>query len=115
MSKVVSLEKKKGLTDITPAGGFYELCSTCDNTTVCVYREAQSGAVLQCEEYSQIASSVDSLSQDQALRFSQRREPVNIETIDRLALKGLCINCEEKGSCTFSRPDEDIWHCEEYL
>ena len=29
-------------------------------------------------------------------------------------LKGLCMDCENRKSCTFPRPASGVWHCEEY-
>ena len=27
---------------------------------------------------------------------------------------GLCMNCEERKSCTFPKTHGGVWHCEEY-
>ncbi len=27
---------------------------------------------------------------------------------------GLCMNCENRFSCTFPVPEGGVWHCEEY-
>ena len=29
-------------------------------------------------------------------------------------LKGLCVNCEHRLTCTYRRPIGGVWHCEEY-
>jgi hypothetical protein len=29
-------------------------------------------------------------------------------------LKGLCATCESFPTCAWTKPDEGIWHCEEY-
>jgi (2Fe-2S) ferredoxin len=29
-------------------------------------------------------------------------------------VKGICINCENRHTCKFIRPDGGVWHCEEY-
>jgi len=29
-------------------------------------------------------------------------------------IKGLCINCENRHTCEFTKPNGGIWHCEEY-
>jgi hypothetical protein len=32
----------------------------------------------------------------------------------RADLKGLCVNCELRDECMFTKPEEGVWHCEEY-
>jgi NADH-quinone oxidoreductase subunit E len=29
-------------------------------------------------------------------------------------IKGLCVNCENRHTCEFMKPDGGVWHCEEY-
>lgn len=29
-------------------------------------------------------------------------------------IKGLCINCENRNTCKYIKPDGGVWHCEEY-
>jgi hypothetical protein len=29
-------------------------------------------------------------------------------------VKGLCINCENRHTCEFIKPNGGVWHCEEY-
>lgn len=29
-------------------------------------------------------------------------------------LEGLCVNCELRGTCIFSRSEGGVWYCEEY-
>jgi hypothetical protein len=29
-------------------------------------------------------------------------------------LKGLCINCEKRHTCSISKPKEGVWRCDEY-
>lgn len=29
-------------------------------------------------------------------------------------VKGLCVNCENRHTCEFVKPDGGVWHCEEY-
>jgi hypothetical protein len=28
--------------------------------------------------------------------------------------QGLCVNCDVRETCTFSRPEGGVWYCEEY-
>jgi len=27
---------------------------------------------------------------------------------------GLCVNCEDRETCVYPKPDGGVWHCEEY-
>jgi hypothetical protein len=29
-------------------------------------------------------------------------------------LAGLCVNCSQRFSCTYERPEGGVWHCEDY-
>jgi hypothetical protein len=44
--------------------------------------------------------------------------PTPAETVDPAdetpKLKGLCMNCEHRLTCTYERPPEGVWQCEEY-
>lgn len=28
--------------------------------------------------------------------------------------QGLCVNCDVRETCTFSKPEGGVWYCEEY-
>lgn len=29
--------------------------------------------------------------------------------------KGLCVNCANRQTCLFPKPEGGVWHCEEYV
>jgi hypothetical protein len=38
-----------------------------------------------------------------------------LAVIDRPSIhRGLCINCDVRGTCTFPKPEGGVWFCEEY-
>lgn len=39
---------------------------------------------------------------------------VNKDKKNKKPLKGLCINCEHRDTCTLPRPETGVWYCEEY-
>jgi len=86
------------------------LCSTCANESTCVYYQERGQVVLFCEEY-------DGNGAKLTIAPKKAPEPVvppvKIEKIK--IFKGLCINCEKRESCQFFKPEEGIWHCEEYV
>jgi hypothetical protein len=36
-------------------------------------------------------------------------------TEDKEVFKGLCVNCANRHTCLFPKPEGGVWHCEEYL
>ena len=83
------------------------LCSTCIHADHCALRSNPYRAVYECEEFS-IGPAAKEPSR---LRIvdppGDRVEPVD-------GLRGLCVNCEHRDSCTLPRPAGGVWHCEEY-
>jgi hypothetical protein len=48
------------------------------------------------------------------------KRPIEISTIKAVPaeprlFRGLCINCDVRHTCMFPRPEEGVWHCEEYV
>jgi hypothetical protein len=57
----------------------------------------------------------DSQPQSQAEVEEVKTSPDPIETKGLESdLKGLCVNCDNRHTCTFPKPEEGVWHCEEY-
>jgi hypothetical protein len=82
------------------------LCSTCIHTETCTFRRDVSQAVLECDEF-------DTGKTAEAVVIEAPATAVELESA--IEFKGLCVNCDIRQSCTFSKPPEGIWHCEEYV
>ena len=87
------------------------LCSTCKNAPFCTFSRDRQKPVLNCEEFE-----VDT---DPLVKNAENDDPVEIVSADAgkkdlNKFTGLCINCDNRRTCTFPKPEGGIWHCEEY-
>ena len=87
--------------EITPHAG---LCSTCNNAPSCFHR-ARRGAALYCELFDNYVA--DPTNDLPASTPAARVVASN-------GYRGLCMNCEHRGTCRHPRPEGGIWHCENY-
>ena len=80
------------------------LCLNCNHAEKCIQTSQNGRTINHCEE------------------FSSYQAPARISKTKPLAEKfamvngylGLCRNCEERATCSQSRTDGGIWHCEQY-
>ena len=88
------------------------LCSNCKNTPDCTFQKKRQKPSLYCEEF-EVATclSVNTTRKDK----SPETTSVNAEDEDSGKFIGLCINCDNRRTCAFPKPEGGIWHCEEYL
>ena len=87
---------------------YWGLCSTCREAPTCTYRKDPRQPVWECDEFEYEIPPV-SVSPPAASPFksiAQDRNP------GRHA--GLCVNCENRETCTYRKPEGGVWHCEEY-
>ncbi|RKX30529.1 MAG: hypothetical protein DRP46_05225 [Candidatus Zixiibacteriota bacterium] len=89
------------------------LCSTCNNAATCVYRAKRGFDAVYCESFNDFSAPMhaDEKRGDTVMGDSpEKTEKVS----DLRPLKGLCVNCANRDSCTLPRPESGVWHCEEY-
>ena len=48
-------------------------------------------------------------------RFQVERTSRAGQKKDGEEFKGLCVNCANRHTCLFPKPEGGVWHCEEYL
>lgn len=92
------------------------LCSTCNNVSTCFYF-ATRGPALFCELYDDHVNGAPPVSQSRLVRTpprAERRRPAATPPQKPVVLKGLCVNCEHRDTCTFPKPPGGVWRCEEY-
>ncbi len=97
------------------------LCSTCQGWAVCTYPIPDSRPVLFCEEFEGLSDNgagplvpVTLLARvAQGQTASMRYEPRPEASENPSRYKGLCRTCGTQEACTFSRPADGVWHCEE--
>ena len=85
------------------------LCVNCIKLNECSYYRRNSKPVIFCEEYECAQEIIN-----QAIASPQNDSEVE-ENMIAGRVKGLCINCERRDTCSFPKPEGGVWHCEEYL
>ena len=87
---------------------YRDLCSTCNHAEACGHRSTPDRPIFYCENFDAFvpiaprpprATTVDSRSA--GVLSAGRRQ-------------GLCVNCENRDTCTMPKPEGGVWHCEEY-
>jgi hypothetical protein len=91
------------------------ICSICSNMPTCYYF-AWRGPIFFCELFE--AEGHRPPNPAPPVRRAPRRPALArvgnpAGKIPRS--KGLCENCEHRFTCTYPRPSEGVWHCEEYM
>ena len=90
------------------------LCMTCNNAPDCVYRSQRGFDALYCEMYD--CYPVTTASSDEG----GDTEPIITSVkppskeMSQHSAKGLCSNCDNFEDCLLPKPEEGVWHCEEY-
>jgi len=90
---------------------YFGLCMSCRHASSCTFPRDPAKPAFYCEEF-EIETKVSIIPPEKAQSFS----------IDSSAAKekgstkfiGLCSDCEGRQTCTFSKSEGGVWHCEEY-
>ena len=113
MSTVKSKERKLGRATSSARAGLSRaeiaergLCSTCIHKDDCVFLSGATEPVKYCDEFDSGITTVPPKKEISAEEST--------ETGEDTELKGLCVNCENRETCTFEKPKSGVWHCEEY-
>ena len=89
------------------------LCMTCNHFQSCMHATRSKGPIWFCEEFDDSGP----MRTGPVVATAPTSPPnvANVQSIDLPSTRlGLCSNCEEHPTCTFSKPEGGIWHCEEY-
>lgn len=87
------------------------LCSTCVFYEDCTFCGSKKIPVMYCEEF----TDKEPLSRNTTVSLGQAaRAEYCAAVFEKDRLKGLCVNCGKNRSCRFEKPEEGVWHCEEY-
>jgi hypothetical protein len=87
------------------------ICTTCNHVGACTLRSNQDLPILHCEEFEcdgRLVSSGVRRSRDRAASTLDQKQ------IGASVHLGLCINCEHRDTCTFTKPEGGVWRCNEY-
>jgi hypothetical protein len=91
----------------SPSGTHVDLCSTCNHGKTCSNRGTPERPVFFCEQFEDSVP-VSAPAPAAGLPEKPRSEQ------DARQYKGLCVNCENRQSCTITKQAGGVWHCEEY-
>ncbi len=86
---------------------FTGICSTCNQAMECVQAIRAAQPILFCDMFDDRVE----VSREKAVT-KKTKEQVAPEASPQL--KGLCVNCENRETCMFPKPEGGVWHCEEY-
>lgn len=106
--------KEKPVQEIPESMG---LCTTCNEAPTCVYAKNAKSPVLFCEMFDNSTSPAEATTPSEMVAVEQVGIPQaqNAPNKGRLSnLKGLCVNCDNRETCAFTKPEDGVWHCEEY-
>lgn len=109
-SKAAENGAKPNTGMVMPAG----LCSTCNNASTCIYRARRGFDALYCDMFDDYTAPSARVSGHLGAKPIAASAKVGARKPVSNSYKGLCVNCENRESCTLPRPDEGVWHCEEY-
>lgn len=85
------------------------VCSACKHDRDCVYQATSFGVILQCEEFE------PGFPAQAPRRSSAQPRALFSNAMDTDGYAGLCPSCENRLSCTYTRPEGGVWHCDEYV
>jgi hypothetical protein len=90
------------------------LCSYCKSELNCMFIRDPKCPVYECEEFEEITYvSIRGPDQKNISSINSSKNPTTREDSLR-SYKGLCINCEEKVTCLYPKPEGGVWRCDEY-
>ena len=89
------------------AGQYRDLCSNCDNGSACGGRTRPRRPIFFCEQFEVFGAALAPESDRSAEEKPRQTRSLNGHI-------GLCMNCDNAGTCVLPKPEGGIWHCEEY-
>lgn len=89
------------------SGPYRDLCSNCNHAETCGARTRPKRPIFFCEQFD-VFTPVPTSEPDRVL---PTQTPERRNTSGRT---GLCMNCDNVGTCICPKPEGGVWHCEEY-
>ncbi|OGU54930.1 MAG: hypothetical protein A2V66_02200 [Ignavibacteria bacterium RBG_13_36_8] len=97
---------------MTNAQQYNDLCLSCNYSSLCTKRKNLMRPVWFCEEYDDyIAAKAES---GNVFRNVKKNVISHSNNTDFNKFKGICSNCAIRDTCQYPKPENGIWHCEEY-
>ena len=91
-----------------------QICLLCKNDATCIYPRNSGRPVTECAEFEGYF-----LSRPESAD-NPRTAPDNGAGLARQLhndcgpFLGLCVNCEDRETCIYPKPEGGVWRCEEY-
>ena len=96
---------------------FQGICVTCNNRSECLSLRnslKEGKPVLQCEEFDCSAGEING-SRMKIIPNVNIENLENIDDVESLKARGLCINCDDNRICKFPCFGNAVIYCEEYI
>jgi hypothetical protein len=110
-AQVKTTEKISAISRKSEYGG---LCMTCEHASTCIYPRDPDRPVWQCEEFEVYEAPLETTTVNGFLAVARAKARPDINENEEVKFKGLCLNCENRKTCIFPKPEEGVWRCEEY-
>lgn len=91
---------------------YNDLCSTCNHAETCLSKKTRQRPVWFCEEFDDYV--VVKELYDIAVQPTDSQDRFSAGEDEAGQFKGICMNCENRRTCNYLKPNGGIWHCEEY-
>ena len=96
--------------NVEPSG----ICLGCRTVSTCTYLKDPRRPVLQCEDFEGYGPRRVATAVRDIFAATDLQSGSDADKKDSKKHKGLCSICEDYDSCTLSKPEGGVWHCEEY-
>ncbi|KPL18822.1 MAG: hypothetical protein AMJ92_06255 [candidate division Zixibacteria bacterium SM23_81] len=114
LGKESPVVKEKAIQEIPENMG---LCTTCNEAPNCAHAKNSKKPILFCEMFDDSHPRMETAVPEQSATAGETKKPQVAsapEKSETSKLKGLCVNCDNRETCTFPKPEGGVWHCEEY-
>jgi len=104
-----SANKIETITDVLRKPQYGGLRLTCDYARNCTYPWDVDSPVWQCEEFEVCEAPLEKTSVSSFLAEASAKSRPDIDENEEVKFKGLCLNCENRKTCIFPKPEEGVW------
>ena len=87
------------------------LCSTCINSSGCMYLATRTAPAHFCEQFSTFTQAAKTRRANPTVKPMSNPGPTLVKATGHL---GLCVTCDNTDKCAFTTREGGVWHCEEY-
>jgi hypothetical protein len=98
-----------------PSAAVYQgLCSTCEGAANCTFPRDPERPILHCDELDSYKPEIVTVKEAAGAELTTPKAVSRAKQKEVGEYKGLCVNCENRETCTFPKPEGGVWHCDEY-